>query len=49
MSKIVVETRTDEGNTPEFGVSLLLVDDSGSSGVGLTLQRAGPSGAGGSG
>ena len=36
----MVEIYTDEGDTPEFGVNLLLVDDVGGSGVGLTLQRA---------
>lgn len=36
----MVEIYTDEGDTPEFGVNLLLVDDVGVSGVGLTLQRA---------
>lgn len=35
----MVETCIDGGDTLEFGVSLLLVDDAGGSGVGLTFQR----------
>lgn len=35
----MVETCIDGGDTLEFGVSLLLVDDAGGSGVWLTFQR----------